>query len=149
MLARLALDEEIETFVELVRGHVEEMRADHGFDAEITRQTFRQYLETADPTIYFAEHRREVVGYMMVSVGSSRYADLQYLIQEVIFVRPEHRGTRAAVILMKHLTAEARRQGFTEILGGNDYGFDPTRTQRFLEHFGFAAVGLFMRLRIE
>jgi len=149
MLVRLALDEEIDTFVEMARLNVEEVRKGHGFDPARVRQVFRDYLDLADPTIYFAEHDGEVVGYLMASVGSYRYVDLQFYVQEVIYVRPEHRGTRAAVLLMRHLIAEARRRGFTEIFGGNDYGFSPDRTKRFFEHFGFETVGLCMRLRTE
>ena len=148
MRIRLALDDEAEIFVGMVRETVAEASRPQRFDADVTRETFRQYLETSDPTIWFAERDGVVVGYSVVSVGQFRYSSCLYILQEVIWVRPDNRGTRAAALLTKNLIAEAERRGIPEIIGGNDSGVNPELSKRFLEHFGFETVGYCMRRQV-
>lgn len=149
MFVRLGMEEDIEDIVEMARLNVEETRSEHGFDADRVREVYCKYLFRGNPVIYVVEHNRKVVAFLLAVVCQFRFADGQYAVQEVLYVRPEFRGTRAAVLLMKHLIAEAERQDLREILGGNDNGFNSDRTKRFLEHFGFEMVGFSMRRLID
>jgi GNAT superfamily N-acetyltransferase len=145
MLVRLALETDVDAVVEMARSNMEATRPTLTFDEARCRATFRQYLETASPTIFVVEHRREVVGFLLAEILAYRAATGIFTTQEVLFVRPEHRGTRAAVLLMKHFVAWSDRLGAAEIIGGNDNEFNSERTAKFLEHFGFKRVGFAMR----
>lgn len=102
-------------------------------------------MEHAAPTIFVVEKDRAVIGFLLADMYSYRASKGIFVTQEVLFVRPEHRGTRAAVALMKHLIAWSKMLGAKEIIGGNDNDFQSERTARFLEHFGFERVGFAMR----
>jgi hypothetical protein len=66
-------------------------------------------------------------------------------VQQVLFVRSDMRGTRAAALLMQNLVAWSERLGANEIEGGNNNGFQSERTAKFLGLFGFERVGIAMR----
>jgi L-amino acid N-acyltransferase YncA len=145
VFVRLALESDFDAIVDLARQNCEISTPHLTFSAERVLETCRQYIATADPTIFVVDDRREVIGLLLATICNHRQADGHFVTQEVIFVRPDKHGTRAAVLLMKHLVAWAERLGATEICGGNDNDFKSERTARFLEHFGFKRVGFFMR----
>lgn len=145
MIARLALDEEEDLFIEMGRISATESTPHLPFSEERLRRTFRRYLAAANPTIFFAEHKRQVYGFLLATMSEYRHVDGLYTTQEVLFVRPEMRGTRAAVILMRELVRWSETLGALEITGGNDNSLTSERTARFLGHFGFEQVGFFMR----
>lgn len=145
MLVRLALEDDEDAIVEMARINAEQTMAHHVFRPERVREIVRQYLDTASPTLWVVEDRRKIVGFMQASLHLYDFTDGFFVSQQVLFVRPEHRGTRAAVHLVKELIAWAERLGAKEITGGNDNGFNSDRTARFLSHFGFETVGIYMR----
>lgn len=145
MFVRLALESDEDVVVEMARANIEETRSELSFNEEKCRASFASYLLTASPTVFVVEHKREVVGFMLAEIMEYRAADGLFTIQEVMFVHPDKRGTRASVLLMKHLIAWSEQLGALEVVGGNDNGFNSERTARFLEHFGFERVGFSMR----
>ncbi|MFY7925564.1 MAG: GNAT family N-acetyltransferase [Aquidulcibacter sp.] len=148
MLIRLALEEDFPAIVEMARANIEETRPEIGFDEHLAYETCYAYLDTASPTIFVAERNREVVGFLLADMYSYRASPGIHTMQEVLFVAPAHRGTRAAVMLMKHFIAWSIGLGAKEIIGGNDNSFQSDRTARFLEHFGFERVGHAMRRKL-
>ncbi len=145
MLIRLALESDFDDIVEMARMNIEETCPAIGFDEVICRETCYSYLDRASPTMFVAEHNRQVIGLLVAEMNAYRASTGLFTTQEVLFVRPEHRGTRAAVALMKHLIAWSEQLGAKEIIGGNDNDFQSERTARFLEHFQFERVGFAMR----
>lgn len=145
MFVRLADEGDIDVVVEMARMNMAETRSELVFDEHLCRETFYQYLDTAKPTIFVVEDRRAVIGFLLADFYGYRAATGLFTVQEVLFVSPAKRGTRAAVMLMKHLIAWSKQLGAKEIIGGNDNGFNSERTARFLEHFGFKRVGIAMR----
>lgn len=145
MLVRLALEEDFPIIVEMARMNIEETRSEIGFDEVQAMETCYSYLDRASPTIFVVEQHREVIGFLLADMYSYRASDGLFTTQEVLYVRPAHRGTRAAVALMKHFIAWSKQLGAKECLGGNDNSFNSDRTARFLEHFQFKRVGHAMR----
>lgn len=149
MFVRLALDDEEDTFVRLAVADLAETMPGEPYDEGVLRLTFRKYLERANPTIFFAEHERQVVGMAMSHLVPFDHRAGFYATQRVLYVLPENRGTRAAVLLMRHLVRWAEEIGAAEIAGGNDNSFNSDRTAAFLAHFGFEKVGYAMVKRLE
>lgn len=145
MFVRLALASDIDAVVDMARENIETTRSSLVFDEVKCRETFYQYLDTASPTIWVVEDRREAIAFMLAEVYDYRAASGLYTTQEVLFVKPAKRGSRASVLLMKNLITWSQRLGAKEIIGGNDNGFNSERTAKFLEHFGFERVGFAMR----
>jgi L-amino acid N-acyltransferase YncA len=145
MFVRLALETDIDDICEMARMNIEETRPEIGYDDFKCRETCYRYLETAEPTIFVVEDKRKVVGFLLASIYEYRASAGLWTTQEVLFVRRESRGSRAAVLLMKHFVTWSERLGAKEIVGGNDNSFNSERTAKFLEHFGFERVGFSMR----
>lgn len=145
MFVRLALEEDIPAIVELARMNCEISTPYLEFSEERVVETCRGYLDRGETTMFVVDDRREVIGLLVATVNSYRHATGHYATQEVIFVRPDKHGSRAAVLLMKHLIDWSERLGVIEITGGNDNSYKSDRTAKFLEHFGFENVGHFMR----
>jgi GNAT superfamily N-acetyltransferase len=148
MKVRLAYETDEDVVVEMCRANVEETRPHLTFNEGRCRATFSSYLRFADPTVYVAEDKGEVVGLLVCNFYEHRGADGQFATQEVLYTRPDKRGTRAAALLMKQLIEWADVIGANEIIGGNDNEFNSERTARFLEHFGFKRVGYSMRREV-
>lgn len=145
MFVRLALEEDIPAIVELARQNCELSTPYLTFSPERVEITCQQYLATANPTIFVVEHRRQVIAMLVATINEYRQADGLYTTQEVLYVDRAHHGSRAAVLLTKHLIAWSEKLGAIEITGGNDNDYKSERTARFLAHFGFQRVGFFMR----
>lgn len=149
MFVRLALEDECEIFVDMCLANLHETMPDEPYNRDILRKTFAAYLERATPSIFFVEHQRKVVGFMAACICAFDYRDGLYTTQRVIYVLPENRGTRAAVLLVKELIRWSKSLGAVKIDGGNDNSFKSDRTANFLEHFGFENVGHYLTLNLE
>jgi hypothetical protein len=147
MFVRLALDTDEDAVVELTRMNVAETMSHHAeiFDDRRVREVFRNYLLRASPTVYVVEERRQVIAFGKFTLSQFDYAYSLFTTLDVIYVRPDKRGTRAAVLLAKEFDRWSDRLGAIESTGGNDNDFKSERTASFLEHFGWQRVGFFMR----
>lgn len=145
MFVRLALETDMDAVVEMGRANVAETLPGEAFDRSVAEQTFIRYLDTANPTFFVCEKDREVIGFLQAQIWGYDYRAGLWTGQKVLYVSPENRGTRAAVLLMKHFIRWSEQLGADRIEGGNDNSFQSERTARFLEHFGFERVGFAMR----
>ena len=145
MRVRLALEKEADAVVEMTRAAMAEARPWLAFDEAKARESFERYLDTAEPTIFVAEQAGQLVGFASASIMEYRAAGGLFVVHEVLFVRPEHRGSRAAALLVHHLLAWSRSLGATEIVSGNDSDIKSEKVERFLGRLGFKRVGYAMR----
>ncbi|WP_035676027.1 GNAT family N-acetyltransferase [Bradyrhizobium liaoningense] len=142
---RLALADEENAYVELARAGVAESYPDQVFSEEATRATYRRYLETAHPTIFFAVDGERVIGAIQATISAYDFADGIFTTLCGTFVHPDKRGTRAAALLLSEFTRWSDQLGAVESTGGNDNNLTTERTTRLLGHFGFEPVGTFVR----
>jgi len=145
MFVRLALESDEDIVVQMARENIEETRPDMTFDEAQCRDTYKRYLATADPTIFVAVGDQGPVGFMLAGIHGYRAASGLFTTQEVLFVRPAKRGSRAAALLMEHFLSWSIELGAKEALGGNDNGFRSKILARFLKKFGFEQTGFTMR----
>ena len=145
MLVRLAVESDRDALVELCVAAVVESVRGIAPDRTVIHETFDAYLDSAEPTFFVIERNRELVGFLMASIGGYAFASGIFTTQQVMFVRPDMRGTRAAALLIQHLIAWSTRLGAKEITGGNNNGLYTEQTARLLEKHGFERVGVFMR----
>lgn len=115
------------------------------------RATFHEsYLRDSSAIIFIVEKDGEPAGFLLTSVFEYRAFIGLFTVQEVIFIKPERRGTRAAALLMKKLIEWSRDVvGAQEIIGGNDNDLHSEQTARFLSRFGFRQCGYAMRLELN
>jgi GNAT superfamily N-acetyltransferase len=147
MFARLALESECDDVVRLARMQVAETLPHLPFDEYRTRETFYRYIDTAHPTIFVADERSSVVGYLVAFIHDYAFADAQFVIQEALYVDPVKRGSRAASKLIGEFTRWGKQLGASEIIYGVSNGFQPDRTERFFELItGAERVGSYLKL---
>ena len=144
MQVRLALEDEEDVIVEMARTNMA-TRPTLTFSEQRCRETFRNYIREASPTIWVAEDKNGYAGMLVADFYSHRAANGLFTTQEVLFVKPERSGGRAAALLMKTLIDWSREIGANEIVGGNDNEFNSEQTAKFLGRFGFERVGYSMR----
>lgn len=149
MFVRLALDDEEHHFIRMVLANIEETAGGEPYSLDVLRATFKGYLEKATPTIFFVEDKGAIVGLLGAYICRFDYRDGLYTTQRILYVSPENRGTRAAVLLVKELIRWSKSLGAVKIDGGNDNSFKSDRTASFLEHFGFENVGRYLTLNLE
>jgi GNAT superfamily N-acetyltransferase len=147
MYARIVMPEDKEDVLEMARMQVEETLPHLDFDREVTENTFDQSIKHADPTIFVCEYDGKAIGYLLALLEGYAFTRGLFCVQEVIFVRPEHRGSRAAMHLTKEFIAWAEDRGARETIFGIANGFQPERTARFFEHFGAEQVGFFLKIK--
>lgn len=114
ILARLALEREEDAFVEICRKALGELYPRLTFSPERTRGVFRCYIEEASPVIWVCEHNRVIVGFCMAEWGDHAFADGLLAEQRLIYVSPDHRGTRAAAKLLSAFNQWADQLGAVE-----------------------------------
>ena len=129
----------------MARANIEETRPEIGFDEGKCVNSFYQSLDTANPTVWVADGKTGVVGFLLATISDYRASTGQFAIQEVLYVKPANRGSRAATLLMRELISWSEMLGVKEIVGGNDNAFNSERTAKFLGHYGFEKVGYAMR----
>ena len=119
-------------------------------DREWSEDRMRATFQDEGAIIFVVEQAGEPVGFVLTSVFEYRAFVGLFTVQEVLFVKPEKRGTRAAALLMKKLIEWSRDVvGAKEILGGNDNDVHSEQTARFLSRFGFQSCGYAMRLDLH
>lgn len=149
MFVRLAMEEDMGAVVEMGAANVAETCPGEDYDPVIAGETFWRYIDRANPTFFVCEHQRKVIGFLQAYMFDYDHRAGLYTTQKVLYVSPENRGTRAAVLLIKELIRWSIQLGADRIEGGNDNSFQSERTAKFLNHFGFEQVGFAMRKRLE
>lgn len=149
MKVRFAQERDFEDILAMGRHNCGQTMPGSPYEPERVAATFQSYLETGNPSFFVVEKDEKNIGFLLVGFGDYDYRSGFFTIQKVLYVTPENRGTRAAVLLMRHLVNWSRELGAAEIIGGNDNDFRSDRTAKFLEHFGFRKVGFAMSMKIE
>lgn len=146
LLVRLALETDEDACVELARMQTAETLPHIPFHEPAARATFQRYLDTANPTIFVCEDfGRVVIGFLVATMNPYAFATGLCVNQEVIYVRPDKRHTRAAPSLIREFDAWADRLDAREVFTGISNGFKAERTTRLFERFGYQPVGTYLR----
>lgn len=145
MIVRLARAYEDDILVNLARMCAAETAPHIKFSEKRVREVFQHYLDTARTTFFFADDNGRIVGFLQAAICGYDFADGIYTAQDVLFIHPDKRGSRAAALLMKEFVTWSDRLGALENRGGNDNGLTSERTAKFLGKFGFEKVGYFVR----
>lgn len=141
-LARSGDEEQLET---LGRRHYSEQQPGSEFDSERANRTFVKYLNTANPTIFVAEDENGVVGFLLATIHDYAAKSGHFTRQEVLYVIPEKRGSRAAAKLITNYYLWAEQIGASESFSGLAVDEHLERNIRFFERFGFELVGVTLR----
>lgn len=145
MFARLRIEADEDAVVALARMQVEETLPHLDFDEATARRTFRRAIEFSDSTFFVVEQNREVIGFLQAMMYPYSFTTGIFVSQEVIYVRPDKRGTRAAALLLVEFGRWADMLRARESFTGIANGFKVEKTAKFMKRFGYEPVGYSMR----
>lgn len=144
MRIRLALTEDEDVIVAMARRYHAEAAVSMplGLDERVVRRTMRDYLATANPTIFVAEKPNgHLVGLLVASIQPYLFQSGLWTHVEILYVQPENRGTRAAPELIAHFDAWSRQIGALMSIGGNANMIHTDRTASLYRKFGYQDAG--------
>jgi GNAT superfamily N-acetyltransferase len=141
MHVRLAMPEDLDALLSMAELQVAETFSHLGFDRDRAAATFWGSVETGDPTCFVAEADGEVVGFLVGRIDGYDFTSGVFVNLDVLLVRPDKRGTRAAVKLLREYIRWGKIVGAREILFGVSSGYRVERTSRLYEHLGAERIG--------
>ena len=87
-------------------------------------------------------------GYMFGTLAPTWFCKKLRAYELSLFVKPEHRGSRAAPALIKRFVADATDRGAFEIFAGGHTEIKTEKLYKLYERLGFERHGLGVRLRV-
>lgn len=91
-------------------------------------------------TLLVVEDDDKIVGMLAAVIKETWFGPESFASEELFYVIPEYRGTRAAFLLMKAYMSWAKEQGIKHIRAGVATGGAPG-AERLYEHFGMHRMG--------
>ena len=147
MRARLRRPEDEEAVVDLARIQTAETHPHLRFDEARSRATFRRAIVLADPIIFVVEDDDgAVIGVLQALLCPYAWHAGFFVSQEVLSVRPDRRGTRAAAMLIQIFSEWAASMDAEEVFTGVTNGRKIIKYAKFMDRlFGFKPCGIVMR----
>lgn len=145
MRVRLALAEDADAVLSLARMQVVETLPHLDFDRAIALENYQKSITTGDLALV-AESGTEIVGYLFARMHGYAFAAGIFVSQEVVYVKPDKRGSRAAVSLLQEYIRWGEVVGAREILFGISNGQHADRAAKLFEHMGAERVGYHHRI---
>lgn len=146
MRVRLATEGDTDALLSLAGMQVAETLPHLPFDHKIAAKTLRRILRGDGEILWVAENAGQIVGFLWATMNGYSFCTGVFISQEVIYVCPDKRGTRAAVQLLHEYISWGRIVGATEILFGISNGKHPDRAAKLFAHIGAEKVGYHFRI---
>lgn len=147
MPVRLLMPGDFNEMLSLTRMQVEETLPHLDFRPDLVEQTMVQSVTSGDPlALVYEGPGGDITGFLVARIYEYTFSSGHFVSQEVIYVRPDKRGTRAAVELLREYIRWGRETGAREILFGVSNGHNPERTARLFEKLGAECVGFHHRI---
>ena len=114
-------------------------------DMRFDRRQFAEFvvelIAGADHQVFLAERVGRIVGALLASVVKSYIGPDLVAHEHALFVRPEGRGSVAALRLLHAYRDWATERGARRISAGNSAGMDDEKYVKLLSHAGFQRAG--------
>lgn len=147
MGVRLAMPEDRDAVLSLAKMQVEETLPHLEFREDLTSQAFSNAVSKGDPLCLVYEGPHGISGMLWARIYDYAFASGVFVSQEVVYVRPDKRGTRAAVqLLLEYIRWGGEDVNAREILFGISNGRNTERVARLFEKLGAQRVGTHHRI---
>lgn len=148
MRVRLALPDDKFDILALAELQVAEIFPHLEFDPSIASANFDEDFGRGDQLLTVCEtDSGDIVGYLLAAMYGYRFCSGIYVEQQVLYVRPDKRGSRAAALLIREFVDWGKVVGAREWLLGVSTGQHADRTTRFLHKAtGAEVVGSHLRI---
>lgn len=146
MAVRLVMPEDRSAVLSLAEMQVVETLPHLDFDADVAGAAFDEVMKGDGQIGWVYDNGREVTGFLWAKMCGYAFTSGLFVQQEVFYVRPDKRGTRAAVELLLEFIRWGEIVGARETLFGISNGHNPERVARLFERLGAERVGFHHRI---
>lgn len=138
--------EDEDAFVELARQNVLETISHLSYEEDVVRFYFKYTLQHDSIHIFVSQNGEgDLTGFMVANLEPYLFRRGFMSSQEVVYVLPEYRNTRAGVMLLQNYETWARARDVDESFVGIANGIEAERKLKFFERKGYERVGYFLR----
>lgn len=145
MLVRQALESDRQALLALGRQLTAEKTPHLVFDEARANRAVDNHLACRNIAFFVVEEGEEVIGFLGALLNDYMAHAGFSVAQELFYVRPDKRGTRAAASLFAEFNRWADSLGPEEVFAGIATGHRPAVAARWMRRFGFEPVGPSMR----
>lgn len=147
--ARLIMPGDEDAVLTAMEEHAAEARPGMDFRADKAVQQIRNSLTTGDPTIFVAEREGYLLGYLGARIYDYAFTSGFFVAQEVFYVRSEHRGSRAAVVLIEAYLEWGKSMNARELYFDISNPKRPERALKLIGRFGGVPIGTLVAIPNE
>ena len=106
------------------------------------------HLINGGGVIFIVEQDQEIMGGFAGRVGGDWFNSTKIAFDDVMYVKPEFRKTRAAYVLIQTFIGWAAAMGVNRIQCGTTTGVESRACIRLYEHFGFTQYGTVLDMEL-
>lgn len=125
----------------LGRAMVAELRPSLTYDGTRAEANFNRALARGNPHVMVVEDAGRIVGFMVAAALEYAACSGFYIEQQLFYVRPDKRGSRAAAVLFAGFIRWAESIKPEEVFAGVAWGRRSAAAARWLGRFGFEPAG--------
>ena len=106
------------------------------------------HLINGGGVIFIVEQDQEIMGGFAGRIGGDWFNKTKIAFDDVMYVKPEFRKTRAAYVLIQTFIGWAAAMGVNRIQCGTTTGVESRACIRLYEHFGFTQYGTVLDMEL-
>ena len=99
--------------------------------------------------VFLIEHQEQIIGGFVGRMGGDWFNDIKIAFDDVLYVKPEFRKSRAAYMLIQAFIRWAQLMGAHRIQCGTTTGVESSACIRLYKHFGFTEYGTVLDLELK
>jgi GNAT superfamily N-acetyltransferase len=99
--------------------------------------------------IFLIEHRKQIIGGFVGRIGGDWFNNTKIAFDDVLYVKPEFRKSKAAYMLIKSFISWATLMGASRIQCGTTTGVESEACIRLYKHFGFTEYGTILDMELK
>lgn len=148
MRVRLAVREDMDAVLSLAEQQVAEAVSHLPFERDVAKATFLEAIANGDLALV-AEHKGEIVGILLGRMCVYDFCSGIFVNLEVLYVRPDKRGTRAAAVMLLEYIQWGQIVGAREIHLGVNNPATADRVAQMYERLGADCLGYQHRIVLD
>lgn len=121
---------------------IEQMIAESEFkEATLDKDKIKDLWVLSENAIYLAQEKDKLIGFIAGMVQPYFFSQRKRVTDMGFFVQPEHRGSSAAIKLVKALENWAKENNIVDVCLGQTTAVKLEETQKFYKRLGYKTVG--------
>lgn len=140
--------ENVEEFMEIAEQcHKDSAWNCYPFNREVCARKIKSMTETPDDFVCIYRKNEEIIGFFLASIGEFLFSDISFGVENGVYVKKEHRGGRAALLMKNEFDKWCSRLHLAEPLVEVYFGenADNEKTYSFFEKSGMIECGRIFR----